>query len=116
VPAALFLNQSGRGGCFGSRFLGVCLFLPFQYIDPVLIFLRVKFGFPSTFAFFAGLSGAVIGVTANTITGGNIVVELPLEFAGNLIAIDESVQNQVALNPWGMKLVGFSWEGSKRAV
>ncbi len=58
------------GSCFGSGFLGLCLFLSFKDADPVLIFLCVEFRFPSAFGFFAGFSDVVLGMAANTITGG----------------------------------------------
>ncbi len=76
----------GRGG-FGCSFQ-----LPLESTCPVLFFLCVKLGFPTSYRFLAGGTSMTFGVAAEAVAVRNVVVQLLLELAGNGLALKSSVQ------------------------
>jgi hypothetical protein len=66
--------------------------LPLESTCPVLFFLCVKLGFPSSYWFLAGGTSMTFGVAAEAVAMRNVIVQLLLKFAGNGLALKSSVQ------------------------
>jgi hypothetical protein len=89
------LLYQGRGGgwfSLGRGGFGCSFQLPLESTCPVLFLLRVKLGFPSCCRFLAGGTGMTFGVAADAVAVRNVVVQLLLEFAGNGLTFEGSVQ------------------------
>ncbi len=85
----------GLGVQGGLKGLGVrCLGpeLPFKDAGPILRAFFVELVFPFVFCFFTILADVATLVAAGAVATLDVVVQLPLGFRGNLVAVDDGFE------------------------
>jgi hypothetical protein len=91
-----FNVECGRLSVFGGNFLGpillYSLLLPLEDASPILCFLLVKFVFPLGFRFLAIGADVTPFMTTRAVAAFDIVIQLPLGFGRDFVAIDDRIK------------------------